>query len=287
MKKIYSADWHITFKKPRIRTDDYTYVQYDKIKFICELANKHNARLIVAGDIFDKPYCPIPWLYAYMVLFQSVKNGVYVVYGQHDLHFHNPNLGRTPIGILLAAGAVKHAGQIMDVCNFGEVLPEQHHTHLCIHAPITQYEPPFFMEDAVSAADFLQENPEWQYVVSGDFHEQHVTEVEGRILFNPGPIMRADKGKMQMQPKVILHDDTNNEWEWIEIPIKQNIFDIDKLDADDRKDYKDRIREFANNIDVGVKQNFRENVQLVISCMKPKDKTLEILDSIMETTNER
>lgn len=287
MKWIYTADWHIRFNKPRIRTDDYANVQYEKIKWICELANKEKAGILVAGDLFDKPICPIEWTYKYMELLMGVMDNVFTIYGQHDIHFHNPNIKRTPYGVFIVSRAIRQAKYVMDVCNFGEeVPPVSKSTHLCIHAPITKDKPPFFMEDAVSAKDFLKKHYKWEYIVSGDFHEQHVTEMDGRFLFNPGPIMRTAKDKIDFKPAVILHDDRTNEWEWIHIPIKHDVFDLDKMDQDDRTDYKDKIREFAGSIDSGsTKQNFRENVRVVIGKVKPKPPTLEILDTILEEEN--
>lgn len=286
MKYIYSADWHIRFKNPRIRTDEYADTQYKKIAWICALANSSGASILVAGDIFDRPVCPIPWLHRYIQLFKSVEEGVYVIYGQHDIHFHNSALDRTPYGILLAAGAVKDASQIMDTVNFGEMIPDKPNTeHLCVHIPITRYEPPFFMEDAVSADQFMHENQGWKYIVSGDFHEQHVTKQDenNHVLFNPGPIMRADKSKMNFQPKVILHDTETELYEWIDIPIDQDVFDLDVADADSRTNYKDKMREFAGSLDVeGEKPNFMDNIREVIAKRKPNKATLKIIDSVME-----
>ncbi len=286
MKYIYSADWHLAFKKPRIRTDDYSITQYEKAKWICQLANKKEACLVIAGDIFDKPSCPIPWLHAYISLFNTVKRKVFVIYGQHDIHFHNPDLSRTPLGVLLASGSVRNADEIYDVCNFGENIPlKSRSTHLCIHAPITKYAPPFFMEDAVSASEFLEKHTEWKYIVSGDYHEQHVTELDGRILFNPGPITRPSKDKINFIPAVIFHD-TRRDWEWIKIPCKKDVFNLDMMDKDDRTDYKQKFREFAGSIDSGsVKQNFHENLKLVINKSGVKEEALEIIDKVMEKVN--
>lgn len=284
MIKIYSADWHIRFVNPRMRTDNYPFVQYQKIEWLCELANKNDAALFVAGDIFDKPVCPIPYLNLYIKLLKTVERGVYSIYGQHDIHFHNSKLDRTPYGVLLAAGALIPASRHMDVCNFGEAVPDEAtDLTLMAHIPVTQYAPPFFMEDAISAADFLEQNEQWKYIVTGDFHEQHVTEIGERILFNPGPIMRADKGKMGFQPKVIIHDTNSGDWEWIDIPIEQDVFNLDVADADSRKDYKDKMREYASGLDVdGAKPNFMENMRMVIKQRKPSKEVLGIIDNIME-----
>lgn len=285
MKWIYSADWHIRFSNPRIRIDDYSLVQFNKIKWICEFANEMGAAILVAGDIFDKPMCPTVWQYLYAELFLSVDKGVYVIYGQHDIHFHNPNLTKTPLGVLLVSNVLKHANEVMDTCDFGGDIPECSARQLCIHTPITQYDPPFFMEDAVSSETFLKNNTEWNYIISGDFHEQFISVLDGKILFNPGPIMRTAKDKIGFSPKVILHDTVKKEWKWISIPIEQDVFNLDLMDKDDRTDYKDKLREFAGTLDSNsTKQNFRENLRVVINKVKPKEETLEILDTVLEET---
>lgn len=286
-KFIYSADWHIRFSKPRIRTDNYAETEFNKIKWICDFANDHDAAIIVAGDIFDRPVCTLGWLYRYIKLFNDVLEGIYTVYGQHDLHFHNPSLAKTPYGVLLECGAITAASEIMDVCNFGEFIPECNSSHLVAHIPVTRYAPPFFMEDAISANDFLEQNAQWDYIVTGDFHEQHVTEVDGRILFNPGPIMRADKSKIDFKPKIILHDTDTGEWEWIDIPIEPDVFDLARLDADDKSTYKKKMKEYAENIDHSeVKRNFVENLRIVMDKVSPEKTVVDIINKALEKVNE-
>ena len=289
MNLILTADWHLTSKNPRIRTDDYPFTQLKKASWICRLANDEDAAIVIAGDLFDRPSFPIPLLHTYMRLFNSVENGVYVIYGQHDLHFHNPDITRTPLGLLLEAGAVKYADHIgFDCRDYGVTLEEPDSKMLCIHAPITRYDPPFYMKDAVSAKQFLKMHPEYQFVVSGDWHESFVYEEKGAHLFNPGPIMRPSKDKVHFEPRVILLKQLNDipyDWEWINIPIKTDVFDLDLMDKDDLAQYREEIRELAAEFDY--KENtprFWDNVDKVVAEIDPsqmvKDKINEIKDRI-------
>lgn len=283
MRLILSADWHIMSSTPRSRTDDVPMVQFNKIEWICDLANNKDAAVLVAGDIFDKPHCPLPLLYKYMALFMYVRNGVYTIYGQHDLHFHHADIARTPYGILMLSGAIKSASEIMDVCNFGDDIPEKNSHELCAHIPITKYEPPFYMEDAFSAKDFMLQHKEYGAIITGDFHEHHITETDDQILFNPGPILRADKSKQSVIPKVIYYDTISCEYEVFDIPIEQDVFNLDLMDKDDRSDHREKMREYANSMEVDIENaDFVSNVQKLVKVMKPSDQAKKVIDEIIE-----
>lgn len=287
MRLIAMADPHISIKTPRIRTDDYPETQFKKMSWVCDLANREEALLLMAGDIFDRPVSSYTWLNRYIRLFNSVKKGVYVIYGQHDIHFHHPDMIRTPLGILLESGCVMWADKIVDVCNFGETVPsEQKSDILCAHVPITQYDPPFYMPDAFSAEDFMHENKQYDWIITGDFHEHHITNNLNQVLINPGPLMRMDKGKQDYKPMVVLVDTETNEYEAIPVPIVAGVFNLDLMDTDDRGDRKEKMREFASNIEVETEDlSFLPILKQVVTKAKPTKLVRSFLDKILEGAN--
>ena len=226
-------------------------------------------------------------------ILKLVKKGVFVIFGQHDIHYHNPNVVKTPLGLLLASGAVKWArycsSDIFE-CNYGEDYNKGNAKILVIHFPITKDTPPFFMKEAKSAKQFLKEVDWADMVFSGDFHEHHVTAFGKRLLVNPGPISRAAKDKMDFIPKVVIvdQDTINYYYEVFDIPVEKDVFDLDVVDKDNVVSYKEDVRELAGTIRssiVGAK--YHEILDKVIKTTEPRAEVRTIISEIMEKVYER
>jgi len=283
MNYLVSTDWHITNKTPRIRTDDYQDTIFHKIEWICKLANKQDCPLVIAGDLYDKPLLPMTLQNQLIKIFQSVKNGVYGVWGQHDVFFHNPDLNKTCYGNLLNSKALKPVSDLGWIgVNFGEDIPEDIGI-LCIHHPITPGPPPFYMSNAVSAEDFMKKHKTFRVIISGDYHVHHITRTKNQLLINSGPIMRMSKDKMEYIPKVVMFDDETLEYTTFDIPIEKEVFNLDIADKDDMSEYKEELRELANSIRMNsVDKKFEDVLEHVISELKPKNRVRAKISKIME-----
>lgn len=296
MKYIATADWHLTGRKPRIRTDPYPETQLKKVEYICKVANeKVYCPIIIAGDIFDKPSYPISLLNKLISILKSVENGVYVVYGQHDLFYHNPDLAKTPLGTLFASEAVFPIKDLVVVprwkgFNFGEEITpiENKQVFMTAHFPVTQYDPPFYMPDALSAKDFMDKHPSWKVIITGDYHTHHITKTKNRMLINPGPICRSSKDKMNFKPSFTIFDPNILETEVIPIPIEEKVFDLDLADKDDVVSYREDIRELAKSIkSKTVGKKFKDVLDEVVLAMKTKKSVRVRISQVMEKVYER
>jgi len=291
MRIIATGDWHIRGKGPRIRKDDYPEVQFNKIKWICKLANELDATIMVAGDVHDKPYCSLYWLNRYIYLLQTVVKGVNGIFGQHDIFYHNPVLAKTPFNTFLASGVIENPNEILryewEGVSFGQE-PQNKRNCLLIHFPVTAKEPPFFMPDALSAKQFMDKYPEYRLIVSGDYHDHHITKYKGRLLVNPGPIMRSAKDKMSYKPSVTFVDTDTLEYKVYYIPIEEDVFDLDKIDKDDMSSYKQDIKELAQSIKFQTQgKNYSEVLQIVLDEADADKVTRKIISEIMEKVHER
>jgi len=292
MRIIATGDWHIRGKGPRIRKDDYAEVQFNKIKWIRNLANELDATIMVAGDVFDKPYCSLYWLNRYIFLLKTVENGVGGIFGQHDIFYHNPVLDKTPYNTLLAAGAIQENppndyDYKWECISFGQE-PKEGGDCLLIHFPVTAKEPPFFMPDALSAKQFMNKYPGYKLIVSGDYHDHHITKYKDRLLINPGPIMRSAKDKMNYKPSVTFVDTDTLEYKVYYIPIEEDVFDLDKIDKDDMSSYKQDVKELAQSIKFQTQgKEYEEVLQIVIEEAKADKVTRKIISDIMEKVHER
>jgi len=287
MNYIVTGDWHLTTSNPRIRKDDYPKRQLDKVEWICNLANTEKACVMVTGDVFDRPsYLSYPLMNRLVAILRTVKKGVFVIFGQHDIHYHNPNITKTPLGLLLSSGVVKWAweqGKDICQCNYGEDYTKCSGKILVVHYSITPKEPPFFLKDAKSAKSFMDEVKWADYIFSGDFHEHHVTLSSEQILVNPGPISRAEKDKMRVIPKVVLVDTTQNFTQAFDIPIEQDVFDLDKVDRDNVVSYKEDVRELAENIRTAtVGKKYHEILEAVVKASNPRKEVKTVISQVME-----
>jgi DNA repair exonuclease SbcCD nuclease subunit len=291
MKFLVSADWHLTTKTPRIRKDNYPETQLNKVEWICNKANKLGVGLIIAGDIFDRPSYPsYPLMNKLIALLNKVESGVFVVYGQHDIHYHNPILNKTPLGLLITAGVVSPVERLYYVTamNFGEecVPDNDNEDWLVAHFPVTSKEPPFFMKDALSAKDFMEKYPQYSVIISGDFHEHHVTVSGKRILVNPGPICRSAKDKMNFEPSVVLVEQNQGKvpkYEVFHLPIEKDVFNLDVIEKDDLNSYKEDIRNLAGNIKTSsIGRKFDENLARVMQESPPREGIRNVISKVME-----
>jgi DNA repair exonuclease SbcCD nuclease subunit len=297
MKFICSADWHIRASNPRIRTDDYTNVQLNKIAMILDIAKENDANVIVAGDVFDGPRCPFSLLNRYMDLFSDYKNlgvTIFAVAGQHDLHFHNPDLDNTPLGTFVKSGliTIPRTERIFGV-GWGEKIEDAFGSKVLIHHfPVCPDKPPFFMDDAISAEDMLNKIKKTgcELMVTGDYHYGHYISDFRRncTLINPGPIMRASKDKMDYVPKVYLYSSEGRlpTIKEINIPVEKDCFDFDIIDNDTKKELSDELKELVGAFSAGKEsQKFWDVVDLVLKSAKCHPEVKEIIMEIKEGQN--
>ena len=107
---VCMSDVHLSLKAPIARSGEKNWLKAMKrsLTEINELAQKHNAILLCAGDIFDK-WNVVPELINFALQNLSV---MYAIPGNHDLPNHQPELiHRSAFWTLVKAGIVKVVGE--------------------------------------------------------------------------------------------------------------------------------------------------------------------------------
>lgn len=236
MKVLAAGDLHIDNGRPHYRRDDYWGTAQRKLKSIIDIANENDARLKIAGDIFNSSRASTHVINVTMAIFQKAKYLPCVVPGQHDL-IHHTNLAQTPLYNLHIAGALKIIDKVhnnVTGVGFEQPIPAEGNEFLLIHKCITEKEPPFFLEDAVSAKTMMDDYPDYKYIISGDYHPAHVHEKDGRWLINTGTMLRNKKDQTKHKPTVWLIDTDENTVTGIEIPHEpfDEVFDIEQIEYD-------------------------------------------------------
>jgi len=285
---ILTADWHIRPTAPVCRTDDFLAAMWKKVEFVLDLAVEHCCPILMAGDIGLKSQWP-NWLLEEFIRKVSQKEiwGFYAIPGQHDLPNHQLNQWReAAIGVLHEAKSVIFLGTDGDGESEGIMLGEKKAFNIYFfpygieiknpsdkndlvsppiaiaHTLVTERAPEEFLTDkARSAISLLQKFPEYNLILTGDNHKSFVVEHEGRLLVNPGSLMRTAADQVDHKPRVYLWYAQENRVEPIYLPIEEGVISRDHIDNEEEKDQ--RIQAYINRLseEVEIGLSFEGNLE--------------------------
>lgn len=110
MKKqfIFITDLHITTQS-NVRTGDYLSDIIKKLEFTVDYANKHDATILIGGDLFDKPSVPDFVKSAVGQVFQKAHWPIYCIWGNHDqLYSTHDKDDKTSYQLLCQFGVIRN-----------------------------------------------------------------------------------------------------------------------------------------------------------------------------------
>lgn len=309
MKFIACADLHFTDKTPRNRKDIYPLTQLDKFDQILKIAEKENAEILIAGDIFDSFKTPYKVTREVIHLIQQHDIRIWAVPGQHDLVYHTKGLNNTPLGILSTLDNVEILSNktkteisdgIKEVSLIGagwDEEPEEKAHILVMHRMVT-YKKPLWpgQEDYTTAGKLMKKYPWATYIVSGDNHKPHYLSKNDknnnyRYQINCGSLMRRNKDQITYLPAVHLIDTKLNEVSSIMLKVKNSgiVFDYDKIKREEvqnmiKKQAQEDIETFVKSLNIKQeeKPRFENILKRVIKQVKPDIKVIEIINQLME-----
>lgn len=212
MKYILTADWHLRDDKPRCRLDnDWRESQYQAMLQIVNIANKHNAPLLIIGDIFHWPTVSDQMKTMFFSICATVKNGVYPIAGNHDLPAHNiKNIYKSSIGLVLSLIGQVNIFDLRTIgrtAHFGGELSGKDSGLYFIHRLVFKDKMPDYI-DGITAQELLDEYPDAKVICTGDNHTSFDYESEdGRVVINPGCITRQRSDFKDYDPLVYVLDD--------------------------------------------------------------------------------
>jgi predicted phosphodiesterase len=253
VKAILCSDLHLRDSIPLSRKDDYWNAQYDKIKFLKELQEEHNCPVYCAGDIFNKAKSS-PFLESWCL--DNLPEGIVGIPGQHDLLNHNiENFYKSSIGVLAASGFYTlFENPFEKMLQFNGVG--------LIHTFIQK---PGDKQDKIiggsTAKSLLKKYPKLKIIVTGDNHKTFMVKHEGRVLVNPGSMMRMKADQINHKPSVFLWYKKSNTVKQVFYPIKEDVFDLSHLERQEEKE--ERIEAFVEhlNTDYDVGLDFENNLE--------------------------
>jgi len=247
MKIIATADLHMTSSRPVNRIDDYESVVINKFNQILQLARKHDAVLTISGDLFDTAkMSKVPYQLTNKVLqmIRLAKVRVLACHGQHDMVYHNANLQPSPYYTLFVGGGIEIPGALGITvgkvrfygAGWGQEIPMPMEKDpeltdiLLLHRTITPAEPPFFLKDATSAQDTLKALYNFDLILSGDYHQGFISELDDRFLVNSGPMLRSNIDARSYYPKVYLIDTDTAEITPQFLKIESNVWNDERIE---------------------------------------------------------
>jgi DNA repair exonuclease SbcCD nuclease subunit len=281
---ILTADWHLREDTPICYLGDYQSDQWEAVDFIANLQAIYKCPVLCSGDLFDH-WKPSPYLLSKAI--EHLPDQFYTVYGNHDLPQHNLELAhKSGIYTLEQAKVLSTEPPIdstIDFCSWNQ-LPHQVEPggKLLWHVFNWQAKLPWPGCTDASAASLLRKYP-YDLIVTGDNHKPFVEEYKGRILVNPGSLMRMDADQIDHKPRIYLWYADTNTVEPVYIPIKDGVISREHLEVKEERDK--RIEAFVSQLNGDWKASvtFEENLEIFERENKVKKPIMELVYKSLET----
>ena len=243
---ILTSDWHIRADTPQCRTDDFTEAMWKKVQFINDLATEHDIPILLAGDLSHRPQWPNWLIEKFMSIISDVE--IIAIAGQHDLPGHNLEaIPQSGFGVLMRAGYIttpmpttmlnnKSLPPWIAGFSYGTEITKTDSSVAMTHQMVIEDKPYWPGQVASSAKSLLKKFPGYKLILSGDNHQSFVVEYEGRLLVNPGSMMRSTADQIDHRPRVYLWESKTNSVEAVYLPIEQGVIDRSHIDTKKEKD---------------------------------------------------
>lgn len=282
---ILTADIELRAFQPQCRTDDHWAAQEKKIKWLRELQEKHDCPILDGGDLFDKRYKSNP---SHQLLGWAIdnlpNNYFYTVPGNHDLPGKSiDNYDNSAMAVLEKTNkilVVNMANNNFKVSPYPPpfyiygfpwgidlkqpILSKKTNIAL-VHAMVYDEFEPFPGCEGYSAKEMMNLLPGFDLIVCGHNHQTFVREEKGRLLVNPGSLMRNDADQIDFEPSVFLWFAESNTVERVPVPIGKGVINRDYID--DKKKKENRMDAFVEKlgeqVELGI--DFEKNLEKNIS----------------------
>ena len=295
---ILCADNHLRSDTPRNRIDDFTGAMKKKFEFILALGNEHHCPILIAGDLGHRSTWAWP-LYSWFVkAVQKYEADIICIPGQHDEPNHKlDKLDESPMGVSDITDVItvlkgnNILGKKIDVYGFPWgvkiTLPIKHigYTGRSIaltHQMVIEDKPEYKGQEGAMAKRLLRKN-NFNLILSGDNHKPFVVKSHGKLLVNPGSMMRSNSDQADHRPRVYLYDAKSNDVSSVYLPIEKDVLKETPKDAQNRKD---RFEAFIQNLQedkistIKFEDNMKEHFAVNRTRKNIKDRVWEIIESV-------
>jgi DNA repair exonuclease SbcCD nuclease subunit len=280
---ILTADWHLREDTPVCRTDDYWKEQWMKVQFIRDKQRKYDCPVIHAGDLFHH-WKPSPYLLSTTI--DNLPKHFRTVLGNHDLPQHSLELvEKCGVHTLYKAGALNiligvHWTGFPNEQNYYQI---ENRKVLTWHTMTYTDKEPYPNCPDPPAIKLLKKYPEYDLIVTGDNHETFVEEYQGRLLVNPGSLMRMTAVQIEHRPCVFLWYAETNTVEPVYLPIEDGVISREHITKQEQR--SDRIDAFISRLDGNWKAatSFEENLTRFEKANQIRESVMSIVHKAIET----
>lgn len=275
---IITGDLHLREDQPVCRTDDFFAAQTRKLKWLSELQQKYNCPILDGGDLFHH-WKPSPALLRYAI--NNLPDSIITVPGNHDLPSHSMELyEKSGLAVLEASEKVtvlfyKESplpNSIVGITPFPwgfpvisfSRIPSDRNIALC-HVMTYQGRKPFPGCKDPGAGALLRNTKGYDLIITGHNHIPFVVEDEGRLLVNPGSLMRSTAAQIDHKPRIYLYYAEDNTVEPVFVPIEEGVITREHIDITEHRD--DRIDAFISRLsdEVETGLSFEHNLESYFS----------------------
>lgn len=216
------TDLHITGHS-KVRSGDVLEDIANKLEFVIDYCNSHDAILLMMGDIFDKPSVPDFVKNKIFPIFRKAKHLPIAIAGNHDELYNNPEFSyKTSFQTLVAAGLIRDVSNAS--IDFGNVV-------ITSCKPIVSYGKPQIslhhgflnQEDGRNTlyySDIQTTDP--TYVLLGHDHVEYepLQYTQNIKIFRPGSFLRGIRQDAQYRTPNLLHIRVTDKLQYKVVPIK-------------------------------------------------------------------
>lgn len=271
---IFCADLHIRDDIPISRTDDYQQAQFNKLRFIDELAVKNDCTVYVAGDIFHKAKSS---KLLEIKIINTLDASWECIPGNHDLPGHNTErIFESSLGILAAADTMLINHTPLDYVYYFSIKEKRIGLiHKLVHADVKITAGNKVI--SYSAKKLLKDNPECDIIISGDNHQTFIVEDKKRLLVNPGSMMRMTADQQEHQPCVFLYYSDTNTVEKVFLPIEKNVISREHIEKVNK--YNERLENFVSKINdqFELSLSFEKNIEAYLKANDTREPVKKII----------
>lgn len=286
---ILTSDWHLRETKPVARTDKFFPAMWKKVLFINELSEKHKAPVLHSGDLFHH-WKPSPDLLTRTI--RALPKRFFTIYGNHDLPEHSLEQAELSGVHTLWVGEHLyipmygvHWGMQPERATIRSLINKEQEERKILMWHVLTYsgkDLPYPDCKELSAKQILKKYPEYDLIVTGDNHKTFVEEYQGRLLVNPGSILRMTAAQIEHKPCVFLYYAETNTVEKVYLPTEKDVLSREHLD--EKEERTNRIEAFISGLDIdwdsGI--SFESNLGTFLQKNKVSKKVKSIIYKCLE-----
>jgi len=295
------GDLHFRASSPIERIDDYIQVQYDKARQAFSHFKELKVQAVIApGDIFNN-YGRDSYdvLYNVVDLLKEYGLPVYIVFGQHDIRFHNLEVKDTPLQILIKSHLVyplgrkgTHIGNDVYLfgASYGEPLfpvPKKDKGKiniLVLHHMIINGRKLWSGQTDHTQARVLERKYKYDLFVCGDNHQAFVN---GKVI-NCGSITRMRIDQANHHPMYAVYSEHKLEcYEYDIAPAHKVLMNWDAQQGNLKKLTKDQKLAFIESLGTDYEgEDYRENVKIILrGKRRVRKRTRQIIEESFNGNN--